>query len=257
MRCMGGKSRIGNQIAEILNNFSTNKSMLFKSEVFFSDFLSPFCGGLNIEPKLHFDKITISDNNPYLIALYKAIKNNIQLPENLTEDEWKHIKDNPDEIPYLTGLAGLCCYRGSWMRCFARGKRKDRYFGKEYVQEVFTSLKNLGVFLRKNNVFIENKSYEDFKPTNSLIYCDPPYFGVDQRYFTNKFDSDKFWCIIREWSKYNLVFVSEFTYPDDFYPILEINQISNMSGKNKKDLIMREKLIVHNSWKNKIKLKLF
>ena len=57
-----------------------------------------------------------------------------------------------------------------------------------------------------------------------LIYCDPPYqttkydpikYRTDTKYY-DIFDNEKFWNIMRLWSKKNHVFISETTAPDDF-----------------------------------------
>jgi 16S rRNA G966 N2-methylase RsmD len=67
-----------------------------------------------------------------------------------------------------------------------------------------------------------NASYEDIeiKP-NSFIYCDPPYKNVKQFANSTKFNHNEFWDIMREWSKHNMVFISEQEAPDDFICIWE------------------------------------
>ena len=60
--------------------------------------------------------------------------------------------------------------------------------------------------------------YRDLEiPSNSLIYCDPPYRGVRKYVGNVKFDSDIFWEVCRNWSKQgHIVFVSEYEAPTEF-----------------------------------------
>ena len=59
-----------------------------------------------------------------------------------------------------------------------------------------------------------------FDKSNFLIYCDPPYKGnnLSSKFFI-EFDSEKFWEVMREWSKKNIVVISESTAPKDFKQI--------------------------------------
>jgi site-specific DNA-adenine methylase len=70
------------------------------------------------------------------------------------------------------------------------------------------------------NVKFENASYDDFEPENYLIYCDPPYRNnnLTSKYF-NSFDHEKFWNVMRKWSKNNIVIISESSAPRDFKKI--------------------------------------
>ena len=49
-----------------------------------------------------------------------------------------------------------------------------------------------------------------------MIYCDPPYQNTTKFTCTDQFNYDLFWDWIREKSKTNIVFVSEYAAPDDF-----------------------------------------
>lgn len=51
-------------------------------------------------------------------------------------------------------------------------------------------------------------------PENSIVYCDPPYDGTTK--YKDAFDHQKFWTWVRQISKTNKVFVSEYNAPDDF-----------------------------------------
>ena len=58
---------------------------------------------------------------------------------------------------------------------------------------------------------------------NAVIYCDPPYAGVKQYANATKFDYNEFWDVVREWSKNNVVLVSEQSAPEDFECLWEQN----------------------------------
>ena len=77
-------------------------------------------------------------------------------------------------------------------------------------------------------------SYENIViPKNAVVYCDIPYKYVTE-YKEGQFDHTKFWDWVREQSKHNLVFVSEYQAPDDFEVVLEFAQKSTLCGGTQK-----------------------
>ena len=89
--------------------------------------------------------------------------------------------------------------------------------------------------------------YSDYKnlniPSNSLIYCDPPYASAT-KYTTGDFNHDEFWQWCREKHKEgHLVFVSEYNAPNDFECIWEKNIVTTLNNsKGKGGLERVEKL---------------
>lgn len=65
-----------------------------------------------------------------------------------------------------------------------------------------------------NHIFTNKK----YKP---LIYCDPPYANTKQFSNSKGFNHDEFWQTMREWSKNNIVYISELQAPDDFECVWE------------------------------------
>ena len=104
--------------------------------------------------------------------------------------------------------------------------------------------------------FLDSESYDVFKMKNFTIYCDPPYdgnkLGVSNRYslFQN-FDYNKFWNKMREWSKNNLVFISECIAPKDFIKIWSITSTVG-TGKKTKSKKYNESLYIHECIYNKL-----
>ena len=96
----------------------------------------------------------------------------------------------------------------------------------------------------QNVIFLDARPYYDFNPQNMIIYCDPPYRGNNfhTKYFT-EFDHDKFWQVMRIWSKNNLVVISESSAPSDFKVIYSFeSSITNTTNTHKK---YKEYLFVH------------
>ena len=54
-----------------------------------------------------------------------------------------------------------------------------------------------------------------------VVYCDPPYQGTKQYANAMTFDYEEFWQTMRDWSKNNIVLISEQNAPDDFECIWE------------------------------------
>lgn len=63
--------------------------------------------------------------------------------------------------------------------------------------------------------------YKEYNPCSGLIYADPPYANTKQYKNAANFDYDEFWQTMRDWSKNNIVIISEQNAPDDFEVIWE------------------------------------
>ena len=70
-------------------------------------------------------------------------------------------------------------------------------------------------------------------PDSAIIYCDPPYIGRAQ-YKEGGFNHDYFWDWVREKSKTNKIYVSEYNAPNDFVSVLKFEQKSTLQGGNQK-----------------------
>lgn len=216
MHYFGGKSRIAKQIVSVLKDNLENTKYFFE----------PFVGGANIVI-LMGGKRYASDKNEYIIETYKAIQDGWIPPKNISKEEYDYVKNNKDENKALTGFVGIgCSYAGKWFNGYARNSRGDNYCLQTYnsllkKKELFQTVKFNGIDYRNTN------------PKNALIYCDPPYSNTTKYSATGDFDSQEFWNIVREWSKTNKVFISEYTAPDDFKCVLEIpTKLEIRNGNN-------------------------
>lgn len=179
MRYLGGKCRIAKPISELI---------LQKKEDA-KTFVSLFCGGCAIETKLapHFENVICNDLHPYLIAMYQALQNGYDLPENISEEQYRYIREHKDEDKALTGFVGFeCSFGAKWFGGCARNKRGNNY-AKQGRNAIMRDIENL-----KTAKF----TCADYRsvdiPDGSIVYADPPYTGVTG-YSTGEFDSSEFW----------------------------------------------------------------
>lgn len=227
MQYLGGKSRISKQISEVINNevsrwkiknsttYSTNNNNR-EREIEQLTFISLFCGTCSIESKVKgFDNIICNDKHEYLIELFKGVQNGYELPELITEEQYKYIREHKDENKILTGFVGFgCSFGGKWFGGYARNKTNTNYA----LQSKKSLLKDM------SNLMTAQFTCQDYRdviiPNNSIVYADPPYNNTTG-YGKDKFNSDEFWEYMRVISKNNKVFISEQTAPNDFECVWE------------------------------------
>ena len=91
------------------------------------------------------------------------------------------------------------------------------------------SLESLQSLERLESLEIYNKDYQAVPiPSNSVIYCDPPYFNTFCGMYDG-FDHERFWNWAR---KQNNIFISEYSMPEDFIPIAQIEKIRGCATNN-------------------------
>lgn len=220
MKYMGSKSRI---IKEILPIILKGK----KEEQFY---VEPFAGGMNSICEISGNRIA-NDIHHELIEMWKALIDGNLIPNEITKDEYNKIKDNKlDYKPALVGWAGFnCSFKGKYFGGYAGNTLiKSGSYGN-YQQE---AIKNINKQIPKlKGVIFQNLPYNKLVlPTNSIIYCDPPYRDTTE-YKDNKFNSDLFWKWVRIKSKEgHKIFVSEYQAPIDFECIWEKQIKSSLSS---------------------------
>jgi DNA adenine methylase len=180
-----------------------------------------------------------NDNHYYLIEYLKAIQGGWLPPENVSKEEYNHIKQNKDEYPpSLVGGVGFgCSFGGKWWGGYARDFRGDR----DFATETRSNAKKQAPLL--TGITFTHGDYKTmFIPDNSFIYCDPPYEGTT-KYKAGAFDHVEFW----EWCRQKVreghkVFVSEYNAPDDFTLEYEREQTTHMNNNSSKKKRPTEKL---------------
>lgn len=221
LQYFGGKARIASDIAKIINKYKKEEQV----------FLSPFVGGGWVEQYIEGKKI-LCDKHTYLIKMYKALQNGWLPPTELSKEEYMYIKDNQDEKPYLTGFVGFgCSYSGKWFGGYAKNKTSRNYCLNAYN----STQKKIDNGVLDNSEF-RCCDYKELNPENMMVYCDPPYKGTTQydKVIVGEFNHDEFWEMMREWSKKNIVLVSEYEAPDGFETVWQKETKLDIRDKNNK-----------------------
>tara|TARA_B110000208_G_scaffold184865_2_gene239210 strand:- start:182 stop:970 length:789 start_codon:yes stop_codon:yes gene_type:complete len=251
MKYLGGKQRLGKEIAPILLEFNKYYG--------YENYLEPFCGALGVLTHMspYFDNIVASDYHPDLIKLWKGVKDGSFVPPNsISEDRYNKIKESKSPSA-LKGFAGFSMSFGgrfftSYAPNYANGKNEN--FCREGINSINRKRPQI------QNVEFKCQDYRTIKPNKYLIYCDPPYtqskypikYRRDTKYY-DVFDNDEFWEIMRDWSKNNLVIISELRAPPDFHMIWSKEKVNTASKagkttlKNINEIKLTEKLFIHNS----------
>ncbi len=182
-------------------------------------YVEPFVGGFNMIDKVKGNRIG-NDSHYYLIELFKAIQNGWIPPNEVSEATWVEVRDNKEKYPpYLVGFIGFgCSYSGKWFGGYARGSSNDG-LPRNYADESKRNLLKQAPKLK--DILIINGSYQDLEiPSNSLVYCDPPYANTTK--YKNDFDNKRFWVWVRDLNRAgHQVFVSEYNAPADFVCVWE------------------------------------
>lgn len=238
MKYMGSKSKIAKEIVPIIQNYIESNNI--------KTYIEPFCGGCNVIDKIVCETRKGFDKQKYLIALLQNLNKLEELPNFITKEEYSLVRtcyNNSDSTYsdwYIGAIGFLASYNGRFFDGGYAGIRiekngKERNYFDEAKRNLIKQSKNL------KDIEFENLDFREIKDVkNSLIYCDPPYFGTKQYNVSRDFDYDYFWDWVREMSKNNIVLVSEQTGPNDFEVIWE-QDVKRTLDYSKK-LVVTEKL---------------
>ena len=234
MKYMGSKNRHAKELVPILTEYRKSGQT----------YVEPFVGGFNMIDKLENPRIA-NDTHPYLIELFQALQKGWVPPDEVTEDEYKDIRENMGSYPpALVGFVGFgCSYSGKWFGGYARGndsKGNPRNYAAESKRNILKQLEKI------RNVKIQNDHYLELEvPENSIIYCDPPYKGTTQ--YKDTFDHEVFWNWVREKvAEGHTVYVSEYSAPKDFICIW-MKRVNSSLEKDTGSKQGIEKLFIHKS----------
>ena len=230
MMYLGGKSRIAKPISNIIGGGKT--------------VISLFCGTCSVESKVAplFDKIICNDNHKYLIAMLNAVKHGYNLPDEISESEYKYIREHKDNDPALSGFVGFgCSFGGKWFGGYARNKTGTNYC----LQSKKSLLKDMSTLDKAHFVCDDYRNINI--PEGAIIYADPPYDGTTG-YGAERFNTVDFWNYIRNISETNKVFISEQSAPDDFVCIWEKPFTRTLDVNKTNQFKVMEKLFIHKSW---------
>ncbi len=213
-----------------------------------TNYYEPFVGGASVavsmaklNPSLNMH---LSDIEPNLIILWKALQQGWQPPNTLSEEEYQKIRRRP--LTSLHAFAGYgCSYGGKLWGGYARAVATDRNYASEAARLLLTKIKRLPV----SKVTFDTKSYHKIEPLpNSIIYCDPPYNNYTPYDQTPWFNHRIFWKWARNKAREgHLVFVSEYGAPLDFTVVWEREHTTSLKGSMGKGKVYQrfERLFVY------------
>lgn len=240
IKYFGSKSRIAKYIVPILQKEIDDNNI--------QGYYEPFVGGANIIDKINCHTKVGSDLNQYLIALLKYVQDDGELPNSVIKEEYDDARsafNNQNTSSYddwYIGAVGfLASYCGRW---FDGGYAKPGYEstknGQRYRDYYRESKDNLlkQVPDLKDIQFLCG-DYRLANPHGMLIYCDPPYANTKQFANSKDFDHDVFWQTMRDWSKDNIVYISELNAPDDFECVWEQEVSRSIKATDKSKAIER------------------
>lgn len=156
-------------------------------------YVEPFVGGFNVIHNINGLRIA-SDNNKYLIAIFKELQNGWIPPSSISEEYYIEVRNNKDKYPdYIVGYVGyFATFASKWYAGYARAKKPDgriRNISNERWNNLMKQLPGIV------GIDIYCCDYTQLSiPNNSIIYCDPPYKNTIK--YIDEFDSEQFylWC---------------------------------------------------------------
>ena len=257
MKYLGGKQRLGKHLAPvILDVWELHKEHL-------NGYLEPFCGSLGVFKHVtdlpRARTIVANDYHPDLIALWKAVQDDtFDYPESISEEEYYAAKELPSPSAHKAFVGFGMSFGGRYFGAYSQKYLGDKK--EDFCKEMTNSLKRTAPLIQKKKVKFTNRQYQTIKPKNKLIYCDPPYektkYPIKYRRGVKNydtFDNEEFWNIMREWSKDNVVIISETHAPSDFKEIWNMERYRSASqstktrfhGQNNTKTHDQEKLFVY------------
>ena len=196
--------------------------------------------GGNVIDKVKCDNKIGCDIHEELIELLKYTQINYdKLPETISEEEYKQVKNNKDKYPkWYVGLVGFCASFGSkYFGGYARGFKSDGVTPRDMPNEAIRNLKKQAPNLKNINFY--NCDFRDLpkdKIKGYVIYCDIPYKGTT-KYKTEQFPYEEFYQWCKDMAKDNIVLISEYNMPKVFRVIWEketkVNFDSNRKAEDK------------------------
>lgn len=232
MKYMGSKSKVAKFIVPIIQSYIDDSEKKI--------YIEPFVGGANIIDKIKASTKIGSDNQKYLIELYKNVERIAELPEFVSREHYSDVRNDYNnncgkyEDWYIGAIGFFASYNGRFFDGGYAGKVNTKEGIRNYYKE---SIKNIEKQLGNlQDIFFTCRDYREYQNTEGVVYyCDPPY-DKTKGYKTGKeFVKAEFWEWVRKLSQRNIVIVSEYEAPEDFECIWEKDIKRTMNqGKTKK-----------------------
>jgi DNA adenine methylase len=176
----------------------------------------PFTGGFNIQPALRpglVKRALNGDAHKGLITMYRALQAGWEPPEELSEPEWRALKEERDWSKPITAFAAFGCS----FRAYEFGGYAHDPEGRGFAGRARAGLLRKRAFM--GPVEFRWQDFEDGTLDCDLveratIYVDPPYANTAGYLSGTGFDHGRFyrWCG-RMADAGHVVLMSEFTPP--------------------------------------------
>lgn len=221
MRYLGGKSRLAQQIAQVVAKLASGSS---------GRYVEPFVGGGSVLEAVAereiFRRVEAGDLREDLILMWQALQAGWNPPESVPFEQYEILRKALPSA--LRGFAGFgASFGGHFFGPYARHTA-----GVEDDVTVQASRRSV---LRQTRAFgkvrFRWRHYEEwlFNPCD-VVYCDPPYAGTAGYRGLQKFDHAVFWAWCTQQSLNGArVLVSEFKAPPGW---LRVDRVVRESGFN-------------------------
>ena len=192
MKYVGSKNRISKQIAPIIQSYIDGMGDKCNG------YWEPFVGGANMIDKIKCEYKYGTDKHKYLIALLRHVQQTVDdLPNTITEDEYKAVNTNPNNYPnWYVGLVGFCTFGAKWFGGYPRGFKADGVTPRDITNEAIRNIKKQAPNLKGIEFYCSNY--------------------LDQK----------------EMSKTNIVLVSEYWMPEDGFECIWSGELKCTLDKN-------------------------
>ena len=240
MQYLGGKARLAEQLADVMLAPLNSRAR----------YVEPFVGGGSVFTVMapHFIRATAGDVHEDLVLMYRALLDGWEPPDTVTEAEYQALrKAEPSALRAFVGFG--CSFGAKWFGGYARDPRRKGGDASFAATGRRLLLARADVWRTLPAVSFHHRAYDawDIGP-GDVVYCDPPYAGTTGYKGTPTFDHDQFWDTCRKWHDAGaVVFVSEFTAPDDWRPVWSIERSIAVDGQRGKAHTRVDRLYMHSS----------
>lgn len=233
MQFTGGKHYLKRKLQTAILGHTTRRGPYFE----------PFIGGANSFEALapHFSSSHASDVHEDLILLYKAVASGWEPPRSIDESTYQSLRHAAPSA--LRAFAGFgVSFGGKWFGGYAKDNPAECHY---YADASARKLLKIRYILAASS--ITHCSYEQISPpSDSIVYCDPPYRSTLEYDGVEPFDSDKFWNVAREWAQGGVcVFVSEYEAPTGWRSIMDHDALLHVKRTSSKRERRTERLFVY------------
>lgn len=203
MRCHGGKTKLGKQIAtELVEILKQNKEL--------KSYIEPFCGMCGVLYRFcqmcPWDiSISCTDKNDSIIQMWKAFQSNWVPDTTMSREQFNDLKCSKESSPMKGFYGHALTFGGLYFQCYQESLEKSLPSVSRRCSEMANVMKNVHFF---SGDYMSCRSVQ-----NSLIFCDPPYSKYNRYYDEENnrlvFDTEAFWNWCLQMSRENVVIVNE------------------------------------------------